>query len=142
MSNKILKPTLYVSVKSVFYESSNVTYYQNYKRTLRPHLNCLEQDDPRLIREIQEYSLEPPSDLPYNISQQYDESLEDNIGIAEYEQDEILDVLLFQGKVRSGFFFEAGAYNFVSASNTLWYERKYNWSGLLVEPHVLTYQEG
>ena len=133
---------MYVSVKSVFYESSNVTYYQNYKRTLRPHLNCLEQDDPKLIREIQEYSLEPPSLLPYNISQFYEESIENNFGIGEYEQDEILDVLLFQGKIRSGFFFEAGAYNFVTGSNSLWYERKYNWSGLLVEPHVLSYQDG
>ena len=138
----MLKPTLSVSVKSVIIESSNVTYYQNYKRTLRPHLNCLEQDDPKLIQEIQEYNLEPPADLPCNISQHYLESLENNFGVGEYEQDEILDVLLFQGKVRSGFFFEAGAYNFVSGSNTLWYERKYNWSGLLVEPHVLTYQEG
>ena len=133
---------MYLSVNSVNYESSNVTYYQDYKRTLRPHLNCLEQDDPQLIREIQEYNLEPPSDLPYNISQQHEELLENNIGIGDYEQDEILDLLLFQGKIRDGFFFEAGAYNFVSSSNTLWFERKYNWSGLLVEPHVREYMNG
>ena len=129
-------------MKSVIYESSNVTYYQNFKRTLRPHLNCLEQDDPKLIREIQEYSLEPPSLLPYNISQFYEESIENNFGIGEYEQDEILDVPLFQGQIRSGMFFEAGAYDFVTSSNTLWYERKYNWSGLLVEPHIGSYVNG
>ena len=131
-----------VSVKSVNHETSDVSFYEDYKRTLRPHLNCLEQDHPKLIQEIQEYILDPPSDLPYNISHQYEEPLENSIGIGEYDQDEILDVLLFQGQIRSGIFFEAGAYDFVTSSNTLWYERKYNWSGLLVEPHIGSYVNG
>ena len=75
----------------------------------------------------------------------------------------MLDTLLFQGKVRNGFFIEAGAsdmvymefkfYNTVAVninysciqvehSNTLWYELKYNWTGLLIEPVLKSYRTG
>jgi len=54
--------------------------------------------------------------------------------VADYWQDEILDTLLFQGKIKNGFFIEAGAWDFTNTSNSLWYELKHNWSGLLIEP--------
>ena len=54
--------------------------------------------------------------------------------VADYWQDEILDNLLFQGKIKNGFFIEAGAWDFTNTSNSLWYELKHNWTGLLIEP--------
>ena len=57
-----------------------------------------------------------------------------NENVGEFMQDVILDSLLFQGKVKNGFFIEAGAWNFSYASNSLWYELKHNWTGLLIEP--------
>ena len=57
-----------------------------------------------------------------------------NEQVTEYWQDEILDALLFQGKIKNGFFIEAGAWDFTTSSNSLWYELKHNWTGLLIEP--------
>ena len=54
--------------------------------------------------------------------------------VTDYGQDEILDTLLFQGKIKNGFFIEAGAWDFTTSSNSLWYELKHNWTGLLIEP--------
>jgi hypothetical protein len=35
----------------------------------RPFLNCMEADDPELIRELKENIVSPPSTLPYNFTQ-------------------------------------------------------------------------
>ena len=40
------------------------------------------------------------------------------------------------------FFIEAGAWEFTNASNTLRYELKHNWTGLLIEPVQERCQEG
>jgi hypothetical protein len=42
---------------------------------------------------------------------------------------------LFGRKKRGGFFIEAGAHDGVEASNTLYFEKKMGWTGLLVEPN-------
>ena len=42
-------------------------------------------------------------------------------------------------KFRSGFFVEAGAYDGVSYSNTLYLEKKLNWKGILIEPTFENY---
>jgi FkbM family methyltransferase len=39
----------------------------------------------------------------------------------------------------NGFFVEAGANNGILQSNTLYYEKKYNWSGILIEPNYESY---
>ena len=36
--------------------------------------------------------------------------------------------------MRNGFFIEAGADDFMRTSNSLYFEEKYNWTGMLVEP--------
>ena len=38
---------------------------------------------------------------------------------------------------RKGFFIEAGAFDGEVKSNTLYFEMKYNWTGLLVEPNPI-----
>lgn len=47
---------------------------------------------------------------------------------------------LFKGK-RNGFFIEAGAFDGENLSNTLLFEGKYNWTGILVEPNPDLYAE-
>ena len=39
------------------------------------------------------------------------------------------------GRSKRGFFIEAGAYNGVELSNTLYFEKNLGWTGLLVEPN-------
>lgn len=41
----------------------------------------------------------------------------------------------------NGFFIEAGANDGISQSNTLMYEKKYGWTGLLIEPSSIKYEE-
>ena len=61
---------------------------------------------------------------------------------AQYHQDQFLDKVIFKDKVRNGFFVEAGADDFLSGSNTLLFEEKYNWTGLMVEPIPFRYKLG
>ena len=51
----------------------------------------------------------------------------------EFGQDRFLDRHVFGG-ARAGVFVEAGAYDGVTGSNTLFFERFRGWRGLLVEP--------
>ena len=60
---------------------------------------------------------------------------------SEYQQDLFLDKFIFKG-LRNGFFIEAGADDFMTASNSLYFEEKYNWTGLLVEPVPLRFKLG
>jgi len=102
--------------------------------TLRRHLNCLDQEDPKLIEAMREHYIRIPEyEVPYNGDENFAKIQQDE-GVADYLQDEILDTLLFQGKIKNGFFIEAGAWDFTSSSNSLWYELKHNWTGLLIEP--------
>ena len=78
---------------------------------------------------------------PYNEDENFGR-IRRNEKVSEYWQDEILDTLLFQGKVKNGFFIEAGAWDFTTASNSLWYELKHNWTGLLIEPLQDMYHKG
>ena len=75
----------------------------------------------------------PDYEKYYNEDENFDK-IRRNEQVTEYWQDEILDTLLFQGKIKNGFFIEAGAWDFTNASNSLWYELKHNWTGLLIEP--------
>ena len=68
--------------------------------------------------------------------------IQQNINVGQYMQDVILDILLFQGKIKNGFFIEAGAWDFSFNSNSFWYELKYNWTGLLIEPILDQCQAG
>ena len=61
---------------------------------------------------------------------------------SETEQDVFLDKIVFKEKVKDGFFIEAGADEFVEGSNTLRFERKHNWTGVLVEPNPMRFPRG
>ena len=85
-------------------------------------------DDIDLIRTIKKKLLIPPNmEKPYNFTD------DKHNGKSQFGQDEIV-AKLFNYK-RNGFFIEAGAYDGEVYSNTLQLERRYNWTGLLVEPN-------
>ena len=87
--------------KSVFKRES-----QSMKLFLRKYLNCLDQDDPELIKIMKKKYIKKPSKMQYKISDEIKLKVEEGLG--EYKQDKILDALLFQGKTLEGFLIEAG----------------------------------
>jgi len=51
-------------------------------------------------------------------------------------------LLLLRINFKDGFFIEAGAHDFQDQSTSLYFELKYNWTGLLVEPNQIHYKKG
>ena len=92
----------------------------------------LHQDDPLLIKTIQEkYLTFRKEGSTYNLST--NPKLDGQFGQADTIEK------LFRGK-KNGFFVEAGAFDGEAFSNTLLFELKHNWTGLLVEPNPDLYQ--
>ena len=103
----------------------------------RPYLNCFEQDDQYLLEQLQATILRPPSTLPYNFST----TDRGELITGQFFQPIYLDTVIFKKQVRNGFFIEAGAADFETASNTILFETQYGWSGLLVEPNPVIYSK-
>ena len=104
----------------------------------RPYLNCFHQEDPFLITELKNNNLIPPPTEPYNWTVNDIEPLL----YGQYGQPVYIDQVIFKGQVENGFFIEAGAHDFETNSDTLYYELEHGWTGLLVEAHPLSYQLG
>ena len=108
--------------------------------TVWPHLNCLEWDSPEMVDAVRQ-QLKPPSNLPYNFSLPVSQlpltSLEGEVG-----QPRTVDQLLFGGKLKGGFFLEAGSHEAEAFSDSLYWELNHNWTGLLVEPDPLAHALG
>jgi len=119
------------------YNPKNLKDGLPYNLTIYPRLNCFDQDDPELVQEILEKIIDPPSEE--NFPGRF---VDFNERESQYHQDQFLDKVIFKDKVRNGFFVEAGADDFLSGSNTLLLEEKYNWTGLLVEPIPFRYKLG
>lgn len=58
----------------------------------------------------------------------------------QYRQDEFLDTHIFKG-MRNGVFFEMGADDGVSGSNTVFFERECGWTGICVEPRKAAFDK-
>jgi FkbM family methyltransferase len=59
---------------------------------------------------------------------------------AQLKQDIILDENFFKGK-KDGFFVEVGALDGISGSNTYFFEKERNWSGILIEPNPIEFKK-
>ena len=117
-------------------------------------MNCYNHDDPKLIRALKEKIIHPPSKLGkrqhVNISIliiiEYQDFSERSVPFhkrqSQFQQDVFLDQVIFQGRVKDGFFIEAGADDFLDGTNSLMLEEKYNWTGLLVEPNPVRFHLG
>ncbi|XP_013396864.1 uncharacterized protein LOC106163737 [Lingula anatina] len=81
--------------------------------------------DPRLLRLLREKWLLAPSSRPYDLKNPEKEHT------SQIGQSQTVDKLLKQRQ--NGFFVEAGAANGESHSNSLFFERFRNWTGVLVE---------
>lgn len=105
---------------------------------IRPYLNCFEQEDEFVINALRNDHLRPPSTEKYNFS-----SPNNQVNVfGQYGQPMYLDMVIFKGQVKNGFFIEAGADDFETDSNTLLFEIEHKWSGLLVEPNPTIYPKG
>ena len=119
---------LIIPQRTIPYRSINLTTY--------PGLNCLEQDDTELVRALRNDILHPPA------LSEFSRILQTEKKYAEYRQDEFLDKIIFKEKVQNGFFIESGADDFVTTSNTLYFEEKHNWTGVLLEPNPDRFMKG
>ena len=98
-------------------------------------LNYLEQDDPVLVKALTERYLITPSAGPINWGKSGQAPDERQLA-GQGNQTEFVRGMLRGGhNLNNGFFIEAGAFDGVSLSNTLVFELRHNWTGLLVEPN-------
>ena len=88
-------------------------------------------EDPFLIKYIRQRWLDGPSKKKYSLSKE-------KLHYSQVGQSAMVDELL--KKKRNGFFIECGAADGQAFSNTLFFERERNWTGLLVEANPGLYQ--
>ena len=87
----------------------------------------LSQDNNELIEIIQDKLILKPSSEEYNLS-------DPKLWIKGQHGQPFEVEKIFKGK-KNGFYIEAGAFDGEAFSNTLLFELKHNWTGLLVEPN-------
>ena len=78
----------------------------------------------------------PNETTPYNLSKP--------IGLVNVKgqgQPIAINSKIFQDKIKTGFYIEAGAFDGELRSNSLFYELKKGWNGLLVEPNPDAFEE-
>ena len=102
---------------------------------IRPHLNCMDQENEDLVNIIKKDYIIPPDDLPYNFSAPLE------LG-GEWDLPLEIDRMVFGESIKDGFFVEAGSQDAETTSNTLHFEIKHGWTGLLIEPHPLFFADG
>lgn len=59
---------------------------------------------------------------------------------SQYAQDKFLNEIVFNNK-KNGFFIDIGAHDGISFSNSLFFEKFNNWSGICVEPNPLVFSK-
>ena len=98
--------------------------FQNKLYLNRQSVNC--------SLEIKEKYLVPPPNkkVDYNFSRKERTKLN-----GQANQPILIDEKIFKNRIKNGFFIEAGAYDGEALSNTLFFELKQRWTGLLIEPN-------
>jgi len=94
-------------------------------KTLKFMVKDVDEYDPELIEFVRTL-IKPPSKLPLNL---INKNAED---YSQLRQSSYMNTI-FNSK-RNGFFIESGAHDGESLSNSLYFEKKFNWTGLLIEP--------
>ena len=105
-------------------------------------LNGMDQNDPKLIEAIKTKVLIPPPSkqklaLKLPTSMKFINGQDGQPSAIE----KILKSKKLWKKKKQGFFVEAGACAGEQISNTIYFELKHNWTGLLVEPNPDFYQK-
>ena len=111
---------------------------------LRPELNCLQQGEFALTKALLDHHLVPPPTTPLLTKVVKEEHSEGTYGRSDrfVLQDQFLDEFIFKEEVKDGFFVEAGADDFLSNTNTLLFELLHGWTGLLIEPVAMRFEQG
>ena len=111
---------------------------------LRPELNCLQQGEFALTKALRDHHLVPPPTTPLLKKIVKEEHTEGTYGGSHrfVLQDQFLDEFIFKEEVKDGFFVEAGADDFLSNTNTLLFELLHGWTGLLIEPVAMRFEQG
>ena len=115
-----------------------------YVIVLRPELNCLHQGEDGLTQALLDHYLVPPRKDRLFKEVDKEEHSEGTYGGSHRDvlQDQFLDEFIFKGRVKDGFFVEAGADDFLLNSNTVRFELLHQWTGLLVEPLAGRFHQG
>lgn len=104
----------------------------------RPYMNCADQEEDMLAQLVKKEYFHEPVDKPYNFSKP-----EHKIKPTQQTLDVIELVYQRPENIpRDGFFIEAGASDSGRTSVSLEFERKYGWTGLLVEPNPGFFEAG
>ena len=69
----------------------------------------------------------PPENVPHNFSSRW---VNDH---GQFGQPVSLDREIFKKRIKNGFFVEAGATDGEDISNSLYYELRHDWTGILIE---------
>ncbi|KZS05653.1 Uncharacterized protein APZ42_031100, partial [Daphnia magna] len=119
---------------SEFRKSAKQTSYRNKCGLDYMNANKMEQDHPCVIETIRQYFLNkpPPSNVPLKLDSN------DAGNRSPGQIDVIMRLLKNQTK---GFFVECGALDGEYMSNTIDLERKFGWSGILIEANPVTFKK-
>ena len=79
----------------------------------------------------------PGKEVEYNFSKKSIHSININ---GQAKQPILINKYLLKNRIKNGFFIEAGAYDGEKYSNTLFFELKQSWTGLLIEPNPDAFQ--
>ena len=74
----------------------------------------------------------PTKKIDYNFTKKDIERININ---GQAQQPILINEKVFKNRIKNGFFIEAGAYDGEEISNTLFFELKHGWTGLLIEPN-------
>ena len=96
------------------------------------NMHTMKQDDPRLVEYIRRFWIRKPSTRPRKLSSP------STTDFSQYGQSYLVDDLLKRRK--NGFFVELGAGNGEELSDSLFFERERDWSGLLIEANLDLYK--
>ena len=121
---------LYENLFSDIYHSSSqqsLIRIETLMTTLKFMIEEREEDDPELINFVQSLIAGPPN-KPLQLATNDTGKLD----FSQNSQSKVVDKLI--GSHRNGFFVEAGAYDGETYSNSLFFEKARNWSGILIEP--------
>ncbi|XP_042858426.1 protein Star-like [Penaeus japonicus] len=88
-------------------------------------------DDQDLVAYIRHYKLDPPAQGPRSLSRP------NVVDYSQYGQSKIFNKML--RNMTNGFFIEVGAHDGESLSNSLFFEKQHNWTGLLIEANPQLY---
>lgn len=97
----------------------------------------LSGDDPRVVQTVRDHFLDPPSSLPYNLTNHAWFSLGKNQFTWPWIHYHLRELF---SEESDGFFVEAGALDGEYLSNTLWLEQELGWTGLLIEAEENSYK--